>query len=289
MKRHTPEVNIQSKNKKPKKNIKHSKESNQESSAHSSWTLEEDHFLQSEVEKASVSNWHKICKMMNKTFKNKKRAIDECKQRYCLLTENASTSAWSQNEDFMLLYFVHFLGMNWEIICSMFPNRKAFELKRRFISILTSIIKKAKTPEMTIATPLEIFKTLFCITLMLDKTSKKSIEINEIQKLFKVSDEKFMDLLKTVSSQIGIPQVNWTSANLKQTVDKMIEQLKNAFLSFDAHNLNFNEIMHPPKENQDEQQPNNMNPEFMLPQFPFGYMPFMFAFPCVLMPYPYPY
>lgn len=254
----------------------------QEQHTEVSWSLEEDNFLIEEAEKNnSLCNWKTLCKLFNKRYKQKRRTIEECKQRYYLLIENTTNCTWSQNEDFLLLYSIYNYGKNWEIIASVFPNRRSFDVKRRFFSIFTFIVKHIKSPNFAILSPLDIFKALFFIMLILDKSNNP--EIGDMQKLFGLKDEDCINLLNTLVKIMGAKSIKWSRATLTKIMDNIIEKLKNTFLSYEAYSQNFEDIMHGPAAISGP--PNNyMVPYVMIPAYSYGFPVYCLALCCIVMP-----
>lgn len=282
MKRHTAEHKSRSytalhnktaAHKPPRLNAHNSKHVNQ-----SKWSAQEDEMLLAEAQNTSKCKWNIVCKHLNKTFKASKRSAEDCKTRFNFLTKTQLNFPWTPNEDFLLLYFYHSFGENWDMIGKKLKHHSLIEIRSRFSDIATSIAEESKNKTstgLTSVTPLDVLKAFYCLHLILEciqTNQRKHSEIYNIQAKYRLNEEECFKLINRVAGIFGLPPGKWTLEKLKKVVDSLFEKLQNSFTSIEDDNSFMQDIMHEPKE------------------LPVSYEPLMVPYMWIpMLPYPYPY
>ncbi|KAL7716603.1 Transcription factor MYB75 [Entamoeba marina] len=105
------------------------------------WCKQEDEILITAVERYGKSDWDTIsCQVPNRTKK-------QCKERYFNhLDEDVHKSAWTQEEDELILLKRDELGNRWTEISKYIPGRAPNSIKNRYFSHLTRVLKKKSMP-----------------------------------------------------------------------------------------------------------------------------------------------
>ena len=200
----------------------------------SSWTAEEDQFLQELVQTSSSSSksisWMNVCKKVNKKGLSKlKRTIKECQSRYNALSEMRDQQIWTTNEEMILLCLLYVYGTAWQQHLDGIIQRSTKNVKMHLVDEIKSVITRVKgdaPKDFKKMDSIGKLKTYVFLVLFMAGLENNSEAVIEVSEELMIADLKEAECMNYAKNGMSIE----TKDALVCYVDNVMEKLQNSMI-----------------------------------------------------------